>query len=127
MSEEKSILIVEDDKTFRTVMESALKKEGYRVISADNGTEGEQKIRELQPDLVLLDVMMPGKNGLDICLAIKGDERLKETPVMMLTCITEMSEKDDSYWREQTGADDFMTKPFPIGEFLRRVKLLVGE
>ncbi|MBN2562455.1 MAG: response regulator, partial [Phycisphaerae bacterium] len=91
----KRIVIVEDDKGFRKVMEAALRKHGYEVLAADNGTEGEQMIRECDPALAIMDVMMPGKNGLDICQDLKKSEEHRAIPILMMTCMTEESEKDD--------------------------------
>ena len=124
--ETKRIVIVEDDRAFCRVMEQALRKQGYEVVAADSGTDGEAKIRELLPDLAILDVMTPGKNGLDLCQDLKKSEEYRDIPILMMTCMTEESEKDDNYWREQTGADDFITKPFPMGELVRRVRSILA-
>ena len=121
----KQILVLEDDATMRRVIVTALRREGYVVYEEENGLEGDRRIRALKPDLVLLDVMLPGKTGLDICEELKRDPELKTIPVLLMTCLTTESKQDDSYWRAETGADDFITKPFPIGELLRRVQRML--
>lgn len=123
----KRVLVVDDDPAFRHVMEIALRKQGYVVSTSHDGKEGETRIRSERPDLVVLDVMMPGKTGLDICQDLKCDPAFSSLPILMLTHLTWDSEAGDDIWRDNTGADDFMTKPFPIGEFVRRVKQLIGE
>lgn len=122
----KRIVIVEDDRAFRNVMAAALKGRGYEVISVGDGEKGEQLVRSVRPDLVILDVVLPRKNGLDISQDLRKDATYSSVRILMTTCLTEMSEKDDRYWREQTGADDFLTKPFPVGELIRRVAALIG-
>jgi two-component system alkaline phosphatase synthesis response regulator PhoP len=122
----KQVLVLEDDVTMRRVIVTALRREGYIVYEEENGIEGDRRIRALKPDLVLLDVMLPGKTGLDICEDLKRDPDLKKIPVLLMTCLTTESKQDDSYWRQETGADDFITKPFPIGELLRRVQRMLS-
>lgn len=122
----KQILVLEDDSVLRRIIVTALRREGYIVYEEENGIEGERRIRALKPDLVLLDVMLPGKTGLDISQELKRDEQLKSIPIMLMTCLTTESKQDDNYWRRETGADDFITKPFPVGELLRRVQRILA-
>jgi DNA-binding response OmpR family regulator len=122
----KQVLVVEDDPGLRRVMVSALRHEGYIVHEEENGQEAERRIRALKPALVLLDVMLPGKTGLDICADLKQDPEFKKIPILMMTCLTGESKHEDDYWKNETGADDFITKPFPVGEMLRRVSRMLG-
>lgn len=122
----KQILVLEDDGTMRRVIVTALRREGFIVYEEENGIEGERRIRALKPDLVLMDVMLPGKAGLDISQELKRDEYFKSIPIILMTCLTTESKQDDNYWRRETGADDFITKPFPIGELLRRVQRILA-
>lgn len=122
----KHVMVVDDDPALRHIMVTALRKAGYEVSSEENGKEADERIRKVRPDLVLLDVMMPGKNGLDVCRELKENPQYNDIPILMLTCLTEDSERNDDFWRNETGADDFITKPFPIGELLRRVENLTA-
>jgi len=119
------ILVAEDDRATRRAIVKALHRQGYKVEAVDNGDDAERKIRESPPDLVLLDVMLPGKNGLDICTYMKSDSALKNIPVIILTCLTADSPENDQYWRERTAADDFLSKPFSISELVRSVERLL--
>lgn len=121
-SSAKQILVLEDDVSMRRVIVAALRREGYIVYEEGNGVDGDRRIRTIKPDLVLADVMLPGKSGLDICQELKKDPNLKKIPVILMTCLTTESKYDDVYWKDETGADDFITKPFPLGELLRRVQ-----
>ncbi len=120
------IVIIEDDRSLRKLMEKAIRNQGHVVESTENGREGEKMIRAAPPDLILLDVMLPGKNGLDICESLKESPKTKHVPILMLTCLTEMSQKPDEYWRKRTGADDFISKPFEIRQLLERVEHLLN-
>ena len=122
----KQIMVVEDDPGMRRMMVAALRHSGYMVHEEENGVEADRRIRALKPDLVLLDVMLPGKTGLDICQDLKQDAELSRIPILMMTCLTSESKHEDGYWKKETGADDFITKPFPVGELLRRVTRMLG-
>jgi len=121
------ILVAEDDRATRRAIVKALSRQGYEVEAVDNGNDADREIRQSPPDLVLLDVMLPGKNGLDICTFMKSDSTLKSIPVIILTCLTADSPENDGYWRERTAADDFLSKPFPVSELVRRVDRLLAS
>lgn len=125
-SANKQVLVVEDDVSLRKAMAGALRHEGYVVHEVGNGNEADSQVRSLKPDLILLDVMLPGRTGLDICQSLKSDKDLKSIPIIMMTCLTNESKHDDSYWQKETGADDFITKPFPLGELIRRVNRILA-
>ncbi|MGH7496930.1 MAG: response regulator transcription factor [bacterium] len=113
----KQILIVEDDAAIALGLESALRGEGYETLTARAGKEGFRLAQEQQPDLLILDLMLPGMSGLEICKRIR-DQGLG-TPVIMLTS---KAEENDKVLGLEIGADDYVTKPFSLRELLARVK-----
>jgi len=106
-------------------MVRALRRKGYEVVAVDNGDDAHRFIWESPPDLVLLDIMMPGRNGLDICSQMKADSVLRNIPVIILTCLTSDSTEDDAYWKEKTAADDFLSKPCALDLLIQRVERLL--
>ena len=124
----KRILIVEDTKNIREIVSYLLRNRGYDVITAEDGDQGWKMATEEDPDLIVLDAMLPGKTGFDICSDLKGDDKFNAIPVIMLTAITQDSGQTDKYWRNKTQADDFMSKPFTARVLVERVeKLLLGS
>ncbi|MCO6450016.1 MAG: response regulator transcription factor [Caldilineales bacterium] len=113
------ILLVEDEADLRNTLKLNLKEQGYKVSTAGNGFEGLEKAREKTPDLIILDLMLPGMDGLSLMRALRQDS---DVPVLMLTART--SEMDKIVGLE-TGADDYLTKPFSLGELLARVRALL--
>ena len=111
----KSILIVEDDNNIADLLRLYLEKEGYQATIAADGTQGIDLYRKLRPDLVLLDVMMPGVDGWGVLRAIRQDS---QTPVIMLTAKGETTDKVSGL---KQGADDYITKPFEMKEVLARI------
>ncbi len=112
------ILIIEDEPDLLRGLSLNLKAEGYCVLTADRGDSGlEQAMRE-QPELVLLDIMLPGMNGLDVCRALRG--KGFEAPIIMLTA---RAEEVDRVVGLEIGADDYVTKPFGIRELLARIRV----
>ena len=118
MANEK-ILVVDDDTNICELLRLYLTKEGYQVTTANDGEEGLDKFNQVKPDMVLLDVMMPKMDGLEVCRRIR---KLGNTPVMMLTA--KGSEYDKVVGLDM-GADDYMTKPFGMMELIARVKALL--
>ena len=114
-----SVLIVEDDRNIAELLQLYLEKEGYAVTVAYDGGQGLSKFRAIQPDLVLLDVMMPVMNGWDVCRVIREESK---TPVIMLTA---KSETDDKVQGLKAGADDYITKPFEMKEVLARIEAVL--
>lgn len=113
----KKILIVEDEKNIVDILMYNLAREGYSTMEAYDGKAGLQLALEQDPDLVLLDLMLPGMNGFDVCRAIRQAGRA--TPVIMLTA---REEETDKVLGLELGADDYITKPFSMRELLARVK-----
>ena len=118
MANEK-ILVVDDDTNICELLRLYLTKEGYQVPTANDGEEGLEKFNQLKPDMVLLDVMMPRMDGLEVCRRIR---KLGNTPVMMLTA---KGEQIDKILGLEYGADDYMTKPFNILEVKARIKTIM--
>ena len=114
-----SVLIVEDDKHIAELLQMYLEKEGYAVTVAHDGGQGLTKFRAIQPDLVLLDVMMPVMDGWSVCKAIRGES---QTPIIMLTA---KSETEDKIAGLKSGADDYITKPFEMQEVLARIEAVL--
>lgn len=112
----QTILIVDDEKAIVDILEFNLKREGYEIFKAYNGEEGLTLFREKQPDLVLLDIMMPKIDGLQVCKEIRSESN---TPIIMLTA---RAEEVDKVIGLEFGADDYVTKPFSVREVLARVK-----
>ena len=113
----KRILIVEDEKNIVDILSFNLAKEGYETLEAYDGEAGLQLALEQNPDLILLDLMLPRMNGFDVCRALRGQNR--STPVIMLTA---REEETDKVLGLELGADDYITKPFSMRELLARVK-----
>ena len=114
-----SVLIVEDDRNIAELLQLYLEKEGYAVITAEDGGKGLEKFRTIKPDLVLLDVMMPVMDGWAVCKAIRAEST---TPIIMLTA---KGETDDKVTGLKSGADDYITKPFEMREVLARIEAVL--
>ncbi len=112
----KKILIVEDEKPISEILKFNLEKEGYEIITAADGEDGSSKALNDNPDLVLLDIMLPKKDGFQV---LKEIREKKQVPVIMLTA---KAEEVDKVLGLELGADDYITKPFSIRELLARVK-----
>ena len=118
MANEK-ILVVDDDTNICELLRLYLTKEGYQVTTANDGEEGLDKFNQVKPDMVLLDVMMPKMDGLEVCRRIR---KLGNTPVMMLTA---KGETFDKVLGLELGADDYMVKPFDTKEVVARIKAVL--
>jgi len=116
------ILIVEDERGLTQSLSWYFNKEGYETHIAENGTDGLRKAQTILPDVVLLDIMLPGMNGLDVCRELRAGERTKEIPIIMLTA---KSEETDQVVGYSLGADDYVPKPFNNKVLLAKVKALL--
>ena len=116
MSDKKRILVVEDEKTISDIVVFNLKKAGFDVLTAYDGIDGAKKAIEEKPDLVLLDVMLPGMDGWEILQKVR---EVSTVPIIMLTARVE---EDDKVRGLELGADDYITKPFGIQELTARVR-----
>ena len=113
------ILIVADDPNIREVLQVLLSSEGFDVTTADGGEEALQKQKDLDPDLVILDIMMPEMDGVEVCARIRSRSAV---PILFLTAKSQVSDKVDAY---TSGGDDYLVKPFSQTELLMRVKSLL--
>jgi two-component system, OmpR family, response regulator len=115
----QKVLIVEDEETLRFTLEHNLKREGYRVLTANRGDEGLRIAREQEPDLIVLDLMLPGIDGMQVCRLLRRDTKV---PIIMLTALGGESDRVAGL---DTGADDYMSKPFGMKELLARIRALL--
>ena len=119
----KNVLIVDDAPNIVLSLEFLMKKEGYDVLSASNGEEAMQVIAEKIPDLILLDVMMPRKDGYEVCQELRANPNWKAIKILMLTAKGRDVEREKGL---ALGADDYVTKPFATKELVEKVKTLLG-
>jgi two-component system OmpR family response regulator len=116
---DKKILIVEDDRNLLDTLVYNVEKEGYSVISSMNGEEALDLARKEEPDLIVLDIMLPGLNGLEVCRILRKEMTV---PILMLTA---RNEEVDKIIGLEIGADDYMTKPFSMRELLARIRAML--
>ena len=116
----KKILIIEDDPAIRTGISESLTNEGYSTSEADTGTIGFELAHKSNFDLIILDLILPGKDGIEICKDLRSDG--VKTPIIM---VTSRKEEVDKILGLEIGADDYVTKPFSIRELLARIKALI--
>ncbi len=119
---ETTVFIADDDPDLRDILRSVLEPEGFAVIEAPNGEEALRTIRAHPPDLIILDYMMPGMTGPQVCEQVKQDMLLRHIPVVMLTG---KSELQDKVYGINAGADDYLVKPFEPQELLARVRMVL--
>lgn len=122
MGTEAKILLVDDEASIRELIRFNLERAGYRVQEATDGNEAISAIRQTRPDLVVLDLMLPGLDGLDVCRLVKGNRETAAIPIIMLTAKTEEVDKVIGL---ELGADDYMTKPFSPRELVARIKAVL--
>jgi two-component system phosphate regulon response regulator PhoB len=115
------VLVVEDERDLAEVLEYNLRREGYETVLAHEGREGLRKAQMLLPDLVLLDLMLPGMPGEDVLRELRAGERTRDVPVIVITA---KSEETDQVVGFSLGADDYVTKPFSVKVLLQRIKAL---
>lgn len=119
MASKRKILIIEDEKDLVLGLEDAFGFEGYEVRSADTGEKGMDLVEEMNPDLLILDLMLPGMNGYQVCSRVRASDRV--TPILILSA---RSQENDIIRGLEAGADDYVTKPFSVGELLARVRAI---
>ena len=118
------ILIVDDSENIRSVLKLNFEYLGYEVFSARDGEEALRTLETQNPDVVVLDVMMPRQNGFQVCRKIKSDPAHASTPVIFLTA---KGQKEDKYWGKDCGADEYLTKPFSAAELERIIERLMDR
>ncbi|MHB8154489.1 MAG: response regulator [Candidatus Omnitrophota bacterium] len=118
----ETILIVEDEKDIVKMLDYNLKKEGYKTLVAHDGEDALDMANTKLPDLILLDLMLPGVDGLEVCKELKSERKTASIPVIMLTAKTQESDKVIGL---ELGADDYVTKPFSPRELIARIKAVL--
>tara|TARA_R110000850_G_scaffold252215_7_gene377392 strand:- start:382 stop:1074 length:693 start_codon:yes stop_codon:yes gene_type:complete len=114
-----TILIADDEPDIRELLSLKLERDGFAILEAEDGLEAEAVALKQKPDLIILDLMMPGKNGIAVCKSLKEDSRTANIPILMLTAREGLDEKIAGL---ELGADDYMTKPFSPKELVLRVR-----
>jgi DNA-binding response OmpR family regulator len=120
----KKILIADDNKNIREALTSILEDEGHELWMAKDGAEALKKVREVSPDILILDVMMPEVSGYDVCRAVKSDPDLKKTFILMLSAKGQAAEQEQG---KEIGADEYIVKPFSPTEIIARIKKILDK
>jgi two-component system alkaline phosphatase synthesis response regulator PhoP len=129
MNEKKRVLVVDDEPDFAAIVQTNLEKEGFQVEVAYSGDEGLEKIYASPPDAIVLDIMMPGKDGYQVCKELKADDKYADIPVILLTAVashvttTRYSHADGM----STEADDYIAKPASAEEITESIKRLLTD
>ena len=118
----KQVLVIEDEQNIIEAISFILARDGWNVKTHSNGHDAVEIVRTRNPDLIILDVMLPGKSGFDILAEIRQDDHLEHTPVLMLTA---RGQQKDREMAERAGANRFMTKPFSNAEVLEAVRAMM--
>lgn len=118
----EKILIVDDEKDIVKMLDYNLKKEGYRIASSNDGERALTLVNREHPDLIILDLMLPGVDGLEVCKTLKKEGKTAVIPIIMLTAKTQ---ETDKILGLELGADDYVTKPFSTRELIARVKAVL--
>ena len=120
---EAKILVADDSPTELQLMVEPLIAQGYQVITAANGNEALKTAQQERPALILLDVLMPGKNGFQVCRQLKADPATSDIKVIM---VSSKSQESDRFWGLKQGADEYLAKPFNDEELLNHISALIG-
>jgi two-component system phosphate regulon response regulator PhoB len=118
----ESILVIEDEEDIAELIRYNLEREGYRVVHAESGERGLEMVRRQRPDLVLLDLMLPGIDGLEVCKRVRADVAGAQTPIIMVTA---RGEEADVVTGLELGAEDYLTKPFSPRVLVARVRAVL--
>ena len=118
----KNVLLVDDEEDIRELVRYNLAREGYQVVTVGSGEDALKKVREKPPDLIILDLMLPGIDGFAVCRQLKNDDRTAHIPIAMLTV---KGEESDIVVGLELGADDYITKPFSPKVLLARIKAVL--
>lgn len=120
MADKKKILVVDDEHDILAILDKRLSKEGYLVIKADNGMDAIRLAKTQQPDLIVLDIIMPEMSGSEVAEKLKKDPLTKNIPVMFLTCL--FTKKDEIEMGHETGGNYFVAKPYDPNELLEEIR-----
>jgi two-component system alkaline phosphatase synthesis response regulator PhoP len=128
MADKKRILVVDDEPDFASIVQGNLEKEGFKVDVAYNGNEGIAKVKASPPDAIVLDVMMPEKDGYEMCADLKADPAYADIPILMLTAVA--SHISSTRYSHHSGmsmeADDYLPKPASAADITQSIKQLLG-
>jgi adenylate cyclase len=124
MSDKKTILVVDDEVEFRILLRARLEANGYAVIEAEDGAVGLDKARKMNPDLILLDVMLPKMDGYKVARLLKFDEKYRNIPIILLTARSQQSDRETGM---MVGGDAYLTKPYKAEELLEMVAKLLAK
>lgn len=120
-----NVLVVDDESSVRRLIECLLQELKYNTHQACNGEEAIEILKKVDVDLIILDLLLPGKHGLDICSKIREMENLQNTPILIITAVYTKSKYN--YQSKEYGANAFMTKPFEVDTFINEVSRLVNK
>ena len=120
----QKIYIVEDEPDIRETLKYNFSNEGFKVFTAPDGEKALSNIKKVLPDVLILDLMLPGVSGLDVCKSIRADDDIRDMSIIMLTA---KGEEIDRIIGFELGADDYVTKPFSVRELILRVKVLLKK
>ncbi|MFH0969466.1 MAG: response regulator [Patescibacteria group bacterium] len=121
--DKKTILLVEDDSFVSDIYQTKISAEGFDIVLAENGLEAMKKLEEKVPDLILLDIVMPYMDGIEVLKKIKAEEKLKKIPVILLTNLSEKEKIEEAL---EMGADDYLIKShFTPSEVIEKVKMVL--
>jgi two-component system, OmpR family, alkaline phosphatase synthesis response regulator PhoP len=121
---EKKILVIEDDPATSRLVDYSLRREGYQVITAFNGLEGIRKARNEAPDLVILDVMLPGMDGFEICHRLREEPATANMPILMFSAKAQDADKSTGL---KVGADDYLCKPAAPADIVKKVSKMLAQ
>ncbi|VEP14952.1 Response regulator receiver protein [Hyella patelloides LEGE 07179] len=119
-----TVLVVEDCLVDRKAIEFSLKQNGFEVLTAQNGEEAIQKLRNYQPDVIILDILLPGYSGFEICRQFKTDPKTKKIPIVF--CSSKATELD-KFWGLKQGADAYLTKPIVSQEIIPIINQVINR
>jgi len=128
MGDKKRILVVDDEPDFASIVQANLEKEGFAVEVAYDGAEGIEKVKADPPDAIVLDVMMPEKDGYTMCSELKADEKYSDIPILLLTAVADhvSSTRYSHHDGMSTEADDYLPKPASAEQITDSIKSLLG-
>jgi DNA-binding response OmpR family regulator len=123
---EMTILIVDEATRTRGLLASILSMKGYQVYECGNGRQALELIPGLEPDLIIVEALLPGFSGFEVCAALRRDPELQQIPILMMCALTGNLSRRSDQWREHVPADDLITRPFGLRDFMMRVEKLIG-
>jgi DNA-binding response OmpR family regulator len=122
----RKILLADEARTARELLAQLLDRKGYEVVEAGDGREALTLALEIDPDLVILEALLPYQSGFEVVAALRRHPRARSIPILMTCSITRGLGHPDDYWRQRVDADDFLSKPFSLAEMFARVDALIG-